>query len=392
MSHAVIPTLALSVLAAFVAALVVIRFRLPVILAYLVAGMAVGPHTPGFVANGEVASELAEVGIMLLMFGVGLHFSLKDLRRVWRVAVPGAVLQLTVATVLGVWLASAWGWPRAAGWIFGLSLSCASTVVLLRNLSQARLEDRPEGHLAIGWLLVEDLVCVLVLLILPTLGGLSTSGGAFPWKAAAAAVGGLALKLGVLGALMAFAGAKGVRWLLHETVRHDSRELFTLALVAVSVGFAFLAATWFQVSYALGAFLAGILINGLPISQRIRQDIQPLQDIFTVLFFISVGMLFDPAILVRRPGAVVLTTAVILAGKALAAYGIVRVLGKDRRTAMTVAVGLSQIGEFSFILAALGLRTGLLPAVGQQLVLAGAILSIALNPFLFKFIDRAKAA
>lgn len=384
MGHAVIPTLALGILAAFLVGLALVRFRIPILIAYLLAGMAVGPHTPGFVADAAIAAELAEIGIMLLMFGVGLHFSLKDLRRVWLIAVPGALLQILVATLLGLWMTRTWGWTLQAGIIFGLCLACASTVVLLRSLGDHGLEDHPDGHVAIGWLLVEDLVCVAVLLVLPTLSSIQGGGAGFTWKAALQVLGWLVLKMSLLLALILFAGSRGVRWLLHEVVRHDSRELFTLALVSVSVGFAYLAASWFQVSYALGAFLAGILINGQPISHRIRHDIQPLQDIFTVLFFISVGMLFDPAILVRRPVAVLLTAAIIVVGKSLAAYLLVRLMRRGDPTALTVSVGLAQIGEFSFILAGLGTRTALLPPEGLQLVLAGAMVSIALNPFLFR--------
>lgn len=384
MGHAVIPTLALGILAAFLVGLALARFRVPVLIAYLLAGMAVGPHTPGFVADAAIAAELAEIGIMLLMFGVGLHFSLKDLRRVWRIAVPGALLQILVATLLGLWMSRIWGWSVPAGIIFGLCLACASTVVLLRSLGDHGLEDHPDGHVAIGWLLVEDLVCVAVLLVLPTLSRIHGGASGFPWREALLALGWLVLKMSLLVGLILFAGTRGVRWLLHQVVRQDSRELFTLALVSVSVGFAYLAASWFQVSYALGAFLAGILLNGQSISHRIRHDIQPLQDIFTVLFFLSVGMLFDPAILVRRPVAVLLTTAIIVVGKSLAAYLLVRLMRRGAPTALTVSVGLAQIGEFSFILAALGTRTALLPAEGQQLVLAGAMVSIALNPFLFR--------
>ena len=384
MGHAVIPTLALGILAAFLVGLALARFGVPVLIAYLLAGMAVGPHTPGFVADAAIAAELAEIGIMLLMFGVGLHFSLKDLRRVWRIAVPGALLQILVATLLGLWMSRAWGWSLGAGLIFGLCLSCASTVVLLRCLGDHGLEDHPDGHVAIGWLLVEDLVCVAVLLILPTLSRIHGTGSGFPWREALLALGWLVLKMSLLVGLILFAGTRGVRWLLHQVVRADSRELFTLALVSVSVGFAYLAASWFQVSYALGAFLAGILLNGQSISHRIRHDIQPLQDIFTVLFFISVGMLFDPAVLVRRPAAVLLTTAIIVVGKSVAAFLLVRLMRRGAETALTVSVSLAQIGEFSFILAALGTRTALLPAEGQQLILAGAMVSIALNPFLFR--------
>jgi CPA2 family monovalent cation:H+ antiporter-2 len=384
MEHALIPTIALSLLAAFAAAMVASWLRIPRIVGYLLAGIAVGPYTPGFVADTALASELAEIGVMLLMFGVGMHFSLSDLRRVWKVAVPGAVLQILVATLLGLWLARLWHWPLAAGLIFGLGLSCASTIVLLKALEGRALDKHPDGHVVIGWLLVEDIVCVLVLVLLPTFGATAqASGPAHSWRELGLTIAGVMLKMALFVALMLLAGTRGVRWLLREVLRHDSRELFTLAIVAVSVGIAYLASHWFHVSFALGAFLAGVVINGLPISQRIQQNAQPLQDTFAVLFFASVGMLFNPAILLERPLDVLAVMTVILVGKSLTALVILKVLGQARSTARVVTAGLAQIGEFSFILASLGTRFGLLPADGQQLILAGALLSIAVNPLLF---------
>lgn len=385
MEHALIPTIALSLLAAFAAALIVSRLKIPAIVGYLLAGMAVGPYTPGFVADTALAGELAEIGVMLLMFGVGLHFSLDDLRRVWRVALPGAVLQITVATSLGAWLAHTWGWSLPTSLIFGLSLSCASTVVLLKALELHALDKHTDGHVAIGWLLVEDIVCVIVLVLLPTLGELQqASHASLEWRDLIPVLGRVLLKMAVFIILMLFAGTQGVRWLLREVLRYDSKELFTLAIVAVSVGIAYLAATWFHVSFALGAFLAGVVINGLPISHRVIQNAQPLQDTFAVLFFVSVGMLFNPSILLSRPIDVLAVVAIILVGKSIAAMGIMKLMGRSGTSAMTVAVGLAQIGEFSFILASLGIKAGVLSIEGQQLILAGALISIAINPVLFK--------
>lgn len=390
MTHDILPTIALGLLAAFVFALALARLKVPGIVGYLLGGILVGPHTPGFVGNSAVAGELAEVGVILLMFGVGLHFSLQDLRKVWKIAVPGAVLQILVATLLGTWLARSWGWPLAGGLVFGLSLSCASTVVLLKALEGRALGRHPDGHIAIGWLLVEDIVCVVVLLLLPTLAATQhLQGGASPsllaiLKLVLAAL----LKISVLGALMHFAGTRGVRWLLHEVLRHNSSELFTLAIVGISVGLAYLVAVLFGVSFALGAFLAGALVNGQPLSPRILNKIEPLQDTFSVLFFVSVGMLFDPAILIQHPVKVLSVLGIVLGGKSLAAFLLMRLMSFGTGSALLVSAGLAQIGEFSFILASLASSVGLLSQEATQLIIAGSILSIALNPSLFGFATR----
>lgn len=390
MTHDILPTIALGLLAAFVLALMLARLKIPSIVGYLLGGILVGPHTPGFVGNTSAAGELAEVGVILLMFGVGLHFSLQDLRRVWKIAVPGAVLQISVATFLGTWLAHSWGWSFASGMIFGLSLSCASTVVLLKALESHSLSKHPNGHIAIGWLLVEDIVCVIVLLLLPTLAALqNVSGGGAPsflevGKLVAAAI----LKIGVLAGLMHFAGTRGVRWLLREVVRHNSGELFNLAILGISVGLAYLVSVLFSVSFALGAFLAGALVNGQPISHRILNNIQPLQDTFSVLFFVSVGMLFDPRVLLRQPVKVLLVLGIILFGKTLAAFLLMRLMKFGNDAASIVSAGLAQIGEFSFILASLAMSVGLLSKDGYQLIIAGSIISIALNPSLFAVATR----
>lgn len=385
MSHTILPTIALGLLAAFVLSLLLARLRIPSIVGYLLGGLLVGPYTPGFVGNTSAAGELAEVGVILLMFGVGLHFSLQDLRRVWKVAVPGAVLQILAATFLGTWLATAWGWSFASGMVFGLSLSCASTVVLLKALESHGLNKDPHGHIAIGWLLVEDIVCVVVLLLLPTLAALQgVTGDATPsflgiGKLVVVAL----LKIAVMAAIMHFAGTWGVRWLLHEVLRHNSSELFNLAILGISVGLAFLVSVLFNVSFALGAFLAGALVNGQPIRGRILNNIQPLQDMFSVLFFVSVGMLFDPMVLVRHPVQVLSVLGVILGGKTLAAFLLMRLMRFGNAAAFIVSAGLAQIGEFSFILASLAMSIGLLSREGHQLIIAGSILSIAVNPSLF---------
>ncbi len=385
MTHSILPTIALGLLAAFVLALVLARLRIPAIVGYLLGGLLVGPHTPGFVGNSAAAGELAEVGVILLMFGVGLHFSLQDLRKVWKIAVPGAVIQIIVASLLGTWLARSWGWPLLSGLVFGLSLSCASTVVLLKALESRALGKHPHGHIAIGWLLVEDIVCVVVLLLLPTLAAMQgvQGGGGSTLLTVLKLVFLALLKIGVLAALMLFAGTRGVRWLLHEVLRHNSSELFTLAILGISVGLAYLVAILFNVSFALGAFLAGALVNGQPSSHRILNKIEPLQDTFSVLFFVSVGMLFDPRILVQHPVKVLWVLAIVLGGKTAAAFLLMRLMRFGNDAARVVSAGLAQIGEFSFILASLSMAVGLLTPEGYQLIIAGSIISIALNPTLF---------
>ncbi len=393
MTHSILPTIALGLLAAFVLALVLARLRIPAIVGYLLGGLLVGPHTPGFVGNSAAAGELAEVGVILLMFGVGLHFSLQDLRKVWKIAVPGAVLQIIVASLLGTWLARSWGWPLISGLVFGLSLSCASTVVLLKALESRGLSKHPHGHIAIGWLLVEDIVCVVVLLLLPTLAAMQgvQGGGGSTFLTVLKLVFLALLKIGVLAALMLFAGTRGVRWLLHEVLRHNSSELFTLAILGISVGLAYLVAILFNVSFALGAFLAGALVNGQPSSHRILNKIEPLQDTFSVLFFVSVGMLFDPRVLVQHPVKVLWVLAIVLGGKTAAAFLLMRLMRFGTDAARVVSAGLARIGEFSFILASLSMAVGLLTQEGYQLIIAGSIISIALNPTLFAGATRKRA-
>jgi len=378
-----IATIAVSLAFAFVGGLLAVRLRLPPLVGYLLAGIVVGPFTPGFVADAKLAPQLAEIGVILLMFGVGTHFSIRELFAVRRVALPGAFTQIIVATALGAGVATLWGWSLGAGIIFGLSLSVASTVVLLRALEDRDMIKSNDGRIAIGWLVVEDLLMVLTLVLLPALtgvlgGDLPNNGGSL-WPAVGITIGKVVLFIG----LMLIAGVRFFPWLLSRAERTGSRELFTLAVIALALGVAFGSAKLFGVSFALGAFFAGVVVNESDLSHRAAKDLQPLQDAFTVLFFVAVGMLFDPSILIRQPLQVLAVLAIVVFGKSLAAFGIVRVLGGSMRTALIVSAALAQIGEFSFILAGLGVNLHLLPAEGLNLIVAGALLSITFNPAVF---------
>ena len=378
-----IATIAVSLAFAFVGGLVAMRLRLPPLVGYLLAGIVVGPFTPGFVADAHLAPQLAEIGVILLMFGVGTHFSIRDLFAVRGVALPGAFVQIIVATALGAGVATLWGWSLGAGIIFGLSLSVASTVVLLRALEDRDMINSNDGRIAIGWLVVEDLLMVLTLVLLPALTG--ALGGDAPnntvsfWPALGITIGKVVLFIG----LMLIAGVRFFPWLLSRVERTGSRELFTLAVIALALGVAFGSAKLFGVSFALGAFFAGVVVNESDLSHRAAKDLQPLQDAFTVLFFVAVGMLFDPSILIRQPLQVLAVLAIIVIGKSLAAFGIVRGLGGSMRTALVVSAALAQIGEFSFILAGLGVNLRFLPTEGLNLIVAGALLSITFNPAVF---------
>lgn len=367
------------------------RLRLSPIVGYLAAGVVVGPYTPGFVGDAAVAAELAEIGVILLMFGVGLHFSYRDLVSVRKIAIPGALAQIVVATMLGMGLAWWLDWSVAAGVVFGLALSVASTVVLLRALTDRQLLDTRSGHIAIGWLVVEDIAMIFALVFLPILAGaLSGQGGG----GAGALLLSLAITLGKLvafGLLMIVVGRRLVPWLLTRVVRTGSSELFTLAILAAGIGIAYGASSLFGVSFALGAFFAGMILKESELSQRAAADTLPLRDAFAVLFFVSVGMLFDPAVLVRQPLAVLGVVLIIVVGKSIAAFMIVKLFRKPTDTAVLISASLAQVGEFSFILASLGFSLGLLPLAGRDLVLAGAVISIVLNPVVFLFGDRARA-
>ncbi|WP_049605776.1 YbaL family putative K(+) efflux transporter, partial [Yersinia massiliensis] len=363
------------------------RLRISPLVGYLAAGVLAGPFTPGFVADTSLAPELAEIGVILLMFGVGLHFSLKDLLAVKSIAIPGAVAQIAVATLLGMGLSHVLGWDLMAGFVFGLCLSTASTVVLLRALEERQLIDSQRGQIAIGWLIVEDLAMVLTLVLLPAFAGVmgneTTSLGNLFTE--------LAITIGKVIAfitLMIVVGRRLVPWILAKTASTGSRELFTLAVLVLALGIAYGAVGLFDVSFALGAFFAGMVLNESELSHRAAQDTLPLRDAFAVLFFVSVGMLFDPMILIREPLAVLASLAIIIFGKSAIAFALVRMFGHSKRTALTISVSLAQIGEFAFILAGLGISLGLMSEHGRNLVLAGAILSIMLNPLLFTLLDR----
>ena len=389
MPHSVslISTIAAGLGLALIFGFLAIRLKLPALVGYLLAGVVIGPFTPGFVADAQIASQLAEIGVMLLMFGVGLHFSLDDLLAVRKIAVPGAVVQMTVATALGMGLAHWWGWNLGGALVFGLSLSVASTVVLLRALEERKALDSANGRIAVGWLVVEDLAMVLVLVLLPPLGGwLSGKAEAdvnMLWKT----LGLTLLQVGGFVALMLVVGRRFFPWVLWQVQRTGSRELFTLCVVAAAVSIAYGSAALFGVSFALGAFFAGMVMRESEFSHRAAEESLPLRDAFAVLFFVSVGMLFDPWVLVDRPLQVLAVVAVIVVGKSLAAALLVMAFRYPLNTALTVSASLAQIGEFSFILVGLGASLGLLPPEGQSLVLAGALVSIALNQLLFLGVD-----
>lgn len=390
-----IATIAVGLALAFVGGFIASRLRLPPLVGYLLAGVAVGPFTPGFVADTELASQLAEIGVILLMFGVGIHFSFKDLLDVRRIALPGAVVKIVVATALGVGASALWGWSIGAGLVFGLALSVASTVVLLRALEEGDALRSIDGRIAIGWLIVEDLVMVLVLVLLPVLAeplGGTVAATTNAGNSSSLLILGVTLgKVGTFVALMLFLGVRFIPWLLTQVARTGSRELFTLSVLAVALGIAFGSATLFGVSFALGAFFAGVIVSESDLSYRAAEDALPLQDAFAVLFFVSVGMLFDPAVLLEHPLEVLITLAIIVLGKSLVTFLIVLLFRYPARTALAVAAGLSQIGEFSFILAGLGLSLGLLPPEGQSFILAGALLSITLNPLVFRAVNPLSA-
>jgi CPA2 family monovalent cation:H+ antiporter-2 len=379
-----ITTLAAAFGLALVFGFIAARLGLPALVGYLVAGIAIGPATPGFVADASIAAQLAEVGVMLLMFGVGLHFSVADLLAVRRIAAPGAVVQMAVATALGAGVALWWGWPLGGALVFGLSLSVASTVVLLKALESKDLVDTADGRIAIGWLVVEDLAMVLVLVLLPAFAPLL--GGHAPTGPTRGIVWSVLITLAQVGGFIAFMLIVGRRlfpWLLWQVTKTGSRELFTLCVVAAAISIAYGSSEVFGVSFALGAFFAGMVLRESEFSHRAAEQTLPLQDAFAVLFFVSVGMLFEPRVLIEQPLHVLATVAVIVVGKSAAALALVLLLRYPAKTALQVSASLAQIGEFSFILAGLGMQLGLLPKAGQSLILAGALISIALNPLVF---------
>jgi len=356
-----ISTIVVGLVLAFVLGALAHRLRVSPLVGYLIAGIFVGPFTPGFVADQGLANDLAEIGVILLMFGVGLHFTLDDLLSVRAIAIPGAIAQIASATLLGMGLAYVLGWSLGAGLVFGLALSVASTVVLLRALQERRLVETERGRIAVGWLVVEDFAMVLTLVMLPSLAGISKgSGGASLWALALQ----IALTLGKVAAFVAFMlviGKRVIPWILHYVAHSGSRELIRLSVLAIALGVAYGASTLFDVSFALGAFFAGMILSESEVSQRAANESLPLRDAFAVLFFVSVGMLFDPTILVREAGPILTTVLIIVVGKSLAAFLIVRLFGHPTSTALTISASLAQIGEFSFILAGLGVAQTLLP-------------------------------
>ncbi|QPB80557.1 Kef family K(+) transporter [Proteus sp. GOKU] len=373
---------------AYILGMIAQRLKISPLVGYLAAGVLAGPFTPGFVADTSLAPELAEIGVILLMFGVGLHFSLKDLMAVKAIAIPGAIAQIAVATLLGLGLSAFFGWGLFSGIVFGLCLSTASTVVLLRALEERGLIDSQRGQIAIGWLIVEDLAMVLALVLLPAIASMLESSDQTN-------VSQLMINLGItIGKVVAFilimmiVGRKLIPWMLAKTAATGSRELFTLCVLALALGIAYAAVTLFDASFALGAFFAGMVLNESDLSHRAAQDTLPLRDAFAVLFFVSVGMLFDPMVLIEHPLGILATLAIIIIGKSAAALVLVRMFGHSRRTALTIAASLAQIGEFAFILAGLGVALNVLEPDARNLVLAGALVSIMLNPVLFSLLDR----
>jgi len=384
-----------AIVLAFILGAIAHRLRISPLVGYLLAGVAVGPFTPGFVADQGMITELAEIGVILLMFGVGLHFSLKDLLAVKSIAIPGAIVQIAVATLLGWGLAAIMGWPISTGLVFGLALSVASTVVLLRALQERRLVESTEGRIAVGWLIVEDLFMVLTLVLLPPLAGIASS---METGGAGADFGDIALTLGItLGKVAAFVavmlilGRKAVPWLLHYIAHTGSRELFRLAVLAIALGVAFGAAALFGVSFALGAFFAGMVLAESELSHRAAEETLPLRDAFAVLFFVSVGMLLNPSAMLDQFWPLLGAVAIVLFGKSIAAFLIVRAFGHPTGVALVISASLAQIGEFSFILAGLGVAEGILTQQAQDLILATAIVSILLNPTAFVLLDKLRA-
>ena len=389
-----IATVALGLTFALFLGLAARAIRLPTIVGYLMAGIAIGPATPGFIGDVEAAQQLAEIGVILLMFGVGLHFSPRELADARGVAVPGAILQMACATLLGWGLARLLGWGDAAGIIFGFCLSVASTVVLLRALTERGELTTTQGHTAVGWLVVEDMAMVVALVLVPVLAAVTQERPAAGLVIGIGGAEGVALtllitlgKVAIFVALMLVVGARVLPWALSWVGRLRSRELFSLAALVTALGIAYLAYVLFGVSFALGAFLAGLVLGQSALSQKAAEQTLPLRDAFAVLFFVAVGMLFDPTIIWREPLALIATVLVVLIGKTIAAYAIARLRGLARGPALSIAAALSQVGEFSFILAGLAVTEGVLPEAGRDLILAAAIITIALNPFMFRMAD-----
>ena len=398
-STPLITTIVAGLSLAFAFGFIAHRLRIPALAGYLLAGVLIGPFTPGFVADQKLANELAEIGIILLMFGVGLHFSLKDLLAVRAIAIPGAIGQMAGATLTGIVLAWLLGWSLGAGLVFGLALSVASTVVLLRALQERRILETERGRIAVGWLIVEDIAMVLTLVLLPPMASLlggqapaqTGAGGFLDWPGAGTIWGIVTitvLKIAAFVTLMLVVGRRLIPWVLQHVANSGSRELFRLAILVLALGVAFGSAQLFGVSFALGAFFAGMVMAETTLSTQAARETLPLRDAFAVLFFVSVGMLFNPAVLVEDPLAVAATFLTIVAGKSAVAYMIMRAFDYPKSFALTISASLAQIGEFSFILIVLGLKLSIVPESARDLVVAGALLSILFNPFLFHLLER----
>ncbi len=384
----IVETITGGIVLAFILGAAANRLRLPTTIGYLVAGIIVGPFTPGIVADQWIASQLAEIGVILLMFGVGLHFSVKDLMVVRGIAVPGALAQMGAATLVGTGLGVLYGWPISAGIVYGLALAVASTVVLVRALQEHRLVDTGRGRIALGWLVVQDLVVVLALVFLPVMGGAGEEGAAVSSRSLVADLAQTLAEVIAFVVVMMVIGRRLIPWILHYVAHTGSRELFRLAVLAVALGVAYGASKVFGISFALGAFFAGMIMHESPLSQRAAEESLPLRDAFAVLFFVSVGMLFDPSIIVRDPLQLIGTLFVVLVCNPAIAFGVATLFGQSKTTAYTLAISLAQIGEFSFILAGLGIALEIFPAEGRDLILAGALISIFVNPILFGAFER----
>ncbi len=385
-NYGLISTICAALVLAFVFGAVARQLRLSPIIGYLVAGVAVGPFTPGFVGDTNLALQLAEIGVILLMFGVGLKFSLDDLWSVRLVALPGALVQMSVATVLGYLVGTVMGFGAAESLMLGFSLSVASTVVLLRELEDRKILKTENGRISVGWLVIEDIAIVLAIVLLPLLAAMGRGETGSPVETIMA-VGTTLLKIAAFVAIMLIVGARVFPWLIVRVAHLRSRELMSLGTIALALGVAFVAYFLFEASFALGAFLAGMVLNRSKFTHKIAEDSQPLRDTFAVLFFVSVGMLFDPMTLVNAPLGVAAVVAIIVLGKGLAAYAITSAFKLPTETGLLVAVALAQIGEFSFVLADLGRRLDLLSLETYNLILGGALISIAINPFLFKLVE-----
>ncbi|HEX5780204.1 MAG TPA: YbaL family putative K(+) efflux transporter [Xanthobacteraceae bacterium] len=384
----IVETITGGIVLAFILGAAANRLRLPTTIGYLVAGIIVGPFTPGIVADQWIASQLAEIGVILLMFGVGLHFSVKDLLVVRNIAVPGALAQMAVATLVGTGLGVLYGWPVSAGVVYGLALAVASTVVLVRALQEHRLVDTARGRIALGWLVVQDLVMVLALVFLPVMGGAGEESAAVSSRSLIAELAQTLAEVVAFVAIMMVIGRRLIPWILHYVAHTGSRELFRLAVLAVALGVAYGASKVFGISFALGAFFAGMIMHESPLSQRAAEESLPLRDAFAVLFFVSVGMLFDPSIVVRDPLQLIGTLFVVLVCSPAVAFGVATLFGQSKATAYSLAISIAQIGEFSFILAGLGIALEILPVEGRDLILAGALISIFVNPILFGAFER----